>query len=93
MNGRHTAERSALNRMITALLMLLLAAAAVSAQGAPAELAIRRITPVGDDILAANQIVIEFNRAVVPLGRMDRDAAELPITITPALNCKWRWIN
>ncbi len=49
MNGRHTAERSALNRMITALLMLLLAAAAVSAQGAPADLSIRRITPVGDD--------------------------------------------
>ena len=56
-------------------------------------LSIRRIAPLGDDVPAANQIVIEFNRPVVPLGRMERTASELPITITPELNCRWRWIN
>ena len=56
-------------------------------------LSIRRITPVGADVTPANQIVIEFNRPVVPLGRMDRSASELPITISPTLSCKWRWIN
>ena len=61
--------------------------------GTLTELSIRRITPVGDDVPAANQIVIEFNRPVVPLGRMERTASELPISITPELNCKWRWIN
>ena len=81
--------------MVGALLIVLTAGAAIPAQAgdAAAELSIHRITPVGDDVPAANQIVIEFSRAVVPLGRMERDASELPITIAPALNCKWRWIN
>ena len=56
-------------------------------------LSIRRITPVGDDVPPSNQVLIEFDRPVVPLGRMERKASELPITITPQLNCKWRWID
>jgi hypothetical protein len=58
-----------------------------------ASLGIRRITPAGEDVPPANQVLIEFDRPVVPLGRMERKASELPITITPRLNCKWRWIN
>jgi len=54
---------------------------------------ITRITPEGIDVPAQNQIVIQFDRPVVPLGRMDRKAAELPIKITPKLNCQWRWLN
>jgi uncharacterized protein YfaS (alpha-2-macroglobulin family) len=54
---------------------------------------ITRITPDGKDVPAQNQIVIQFNRPVVPLGRMDRKAEELPIKITPQLNCEWRWLN
>ncbi len=56
-------------------------------------LSIRLITPMGNDVPPANQVLIEFDRPVVPLGRMERDASELPITITPELSCKWRWIN
>jgi uncharacterized protein YfaS (alpha-2-macroglobulin family) len=56
-------------------------------------LAVQRITPEGDDVPATRQIVIQFNQPVVPLGRMERDAAEIPITITPALNCKWHWLS
>ncbi|MCB9979174.1 MAG: large extracellular alpha-helical protein [Rhodospirillales bacterium] len=41
----------------------------------------------------ARQIVIEFSRPVVPLGRMDRTAEEVGITITPALTCAWRWLG
>ena len=94
MNGRRLAAEMR-RRMVGALLIVLTAGAAIPAQAgdAAAELSIRRITPVGADVPAANQIVIEFSRAVVPLGRMERDASELPITIAPALNCKWRWIN
>ena len=57
------------------------------------ELSIQRITPHGENISQAQQIVIEFNQPVVPLGDMKRNASELPITITPALNCQWRWMD
>lgn len=56
-------------------------------------LEILRITPQGEDVPAGNQIVIQFNRAVVPVGRMDRTAEEVGITVKPSLNCQWRWIN
>lgn len=72
-------------------------AAALPAQAenkpAPQPLEITRITPEGDDVPASRQIVITFNRAVVPLGKMDRSADEIPVTILPALECEWRWIN
>lgn len=59
----------------------------------PKNLSIVRITPSGEDVPPSNQIVIEFNRPVVPIGKMDRTAAEIGITITPNLNCQWRWLN
>ena len=52
-----------------------------------------RITPAGDDVPPGRQIVFQFNREVVPLGRMERKSSEIPITITPALECQWRWLN
>ena len=42
---------------------------------------------------AGRQIVIQFNRPVVPIGRMERNPDEIPIEITPQLNCQWRWLN
>jgi hypothetical protein len=57
------------------------------------DLKITRINPSGEDVAADRQIVFEFNKAVVPIGRMERTAAEIPIVISPALNCEWRWIN
>lgn len=59
----------------------------------PQELRILRVTPEGADVPAANQIVIEFNRPVVPLGKMERSQDQIPITITPTVNCQWRWLN
>lgn len=56
-------------------------------------LEITRITPDGTDVAAERQIVITFNRPVVPVGRMERSAEEIPVTITPALDCAWRWLN
>jgi alpha-2-macroglobulin len=69
------------------------AAAHAGAQENQGKLQIFRITPEGDDVLAEKQIVITFDRDVVPLGRMDRTSAEIPVTISPALKCEWRWIN
>ncbi len=64
-----------------------------AAQETPANLQILRITPEGDDVPAEKQIVITFDRDVVPLGRMERSSAEIPVTVSPALKCEWRWIN
>ena len=52
-----------------------------------------RITPSGDDVPVGQQIVFEFDRSVAPLGRMEREASEIPITIEPAPTCRWRWLN
>ncbi|MCB1742061.1 MAG: large extracellular alpha-helical protein, partial [Gammaproteobacteria bacterium] len=52
-----------------------------------------RVTPTGEDVPATRQVVIQFNRPVVPLGRMERGADEIPISIEPALACQWRWLD
>ena len=56
-------------------------------------LEIIKITPDGEDVPAGNQIVIQFNRPVVPIGKMERESSEIPVIITPAVACEWRWIN
>ena len=57
------------------------------------ELKILRITPDGADVPVGRQIVIQFNRPVVAIGRMERTAGEIPVEITPKLECEWRWLN
>ena len=52
-----------------------------------------RVTPAGEDVPLSVQIVFEFNRPVVPLGRMERLPEEVPIAIMPRLACAWRWLN
>ena len=58
-----------------------------------ASLKIVRITPNGMDVPPGRQIVFQFDRPVVPVGRMERKAEEIPITISPAVDCRWRWLN
>ena len=55
---------------------------------------VQRITPSGDHAdHTASQVVIQFSRAMVPVGNMARTADEVPVTITPTLACEWRWLN
>ena len=56
-------------------------------------LEILNITPDGEDVPAGNKIVFQFNKAVVPVGAMDRKASEIPITIEPEVTGRWRWLN
>jgi alpha-2-macroglobulin len=51
------------------------------------------INPGGEEVPPARQLVLRFNRPVVPVGRMERDAAEIPVTINPPLACEWRWLD
>ncbi|MDY0040883.1 MAG: alpha-2-macroglobulin family protein, partial [Desulforhabdus sp.] len=52
-----------------------------------------RISPSGEDVPTGRQIVFQFDRPVVPLGRMERKSDEIPIAIEPGLKCQWRWLN
>lgn len=67
--------------------------AAADEKGSGGALKIVRITPSGDDVPAGRQIVFEFDRPVVPLGKMERSASEIPIEIEPGVSCQWRWLN
>ncbi len=58
-----------------------------------AKLLITRITPTGKDVPAKRQIIFKFNQPVVPIGRMERKSAEIPISISPKVQCEWRWLN
>jgi uncharacterized protein YfaS (alpha-2-macroglobulin family) len=80
--------------VLTLFLSLYLGAPSpAQAQESQKELGILRVTPEGTDVSSTRQIVIEFNRPVVPIGTMDRQEADLGISISPALQCQWRWLN
>ena len=53
-------------------LLLLLCATFSTAQTKREPLKLLRVTPAGEDVPLSAQIVFEFNRPVVPLGRMER---------------------
>ena len=74
-------------------LLLLLCATFSTAQTKREPLKLLRVTPAGEDVPLSAQIVFEFNRPVVPLGRMERLPEEVPIAIMPRLACAWRWLN
>ena len=79
------------NRAAALLLAALLSggAGAVNAES----LGVLRITPAGEDVTAATQIVVHFDRAVVPLGRMERGSDEVPVRVMPDPGCQWRWLD
>src|SRR5690606_6905411 len=68
-------------------------AQAAAAAAADTPLRITSITPSGTNVPAGRQIVIQFDRPVVPLGRMARSADEIPVEIRPAVDCPWRWLD
>lgn len=74
-------------------LLLLLGATLGMAPTRPEPLTLLRVTPAGEDVPLGTQIVFEFNRPVVPPGRMERQPEEIPIAIMPRLPCVWRWLN
>jgi alpha-2-macroglobulin len=52
-----------------------------------------RITPQGDTNSSQRQIVVQFDRPMVVLGSASPKLATVPVTIKPALNCNWHWLN
>ncbi|MHC1729954.1 MAG: alpha-2-macroglobulin [Syntrophobacteraceae bacterium] len=93
LSFRNTLVGMLLLVFLSTINLLAAADAAADEKGAGGILKITRITPSGVDVPAGRQIVFEFNRPVVPLGKMERSASEIPIEIEPALTCQWRWLN
>ncbi len=56
-------------------------------------LEVLRVSPAGDEVPVGQQIVIQFDRPVVPLGRMERASDEVPVRVTPDPGCEWRWLD
>lgn len=73
------------------LLWALTWAGAACARGG--DLQVRRISPSGDDVQPGQEAVIQFDRAMVPLGHMGRKTATLPVSIRPDPGCQWRWLD
>ena len=59
----------------------------------PTSLKISSITPEGENVQSRRQIVVQFDRDVVPLGAMERSRDEIPVTITPDVKGQWRWLD
>ncbi len=56
-------------------------------------LQVRRISPSGTDVQPGQEAVIQFDRAMVPLGHMGRKTSKLPVHIAPDPGCQWRWLD
>ncbi|MGC8517090.1 MAG: alpha-2-macroglobulin family protein [Steroidobacteraceae bacterium] len=80
---------------LTRAYALTVLAALLVLTGAPAHAAgvlkVLAVTPAGTDVPLGQEIVLQFNRSMVPLGRMGR--AAVPVRIRPALHCQWRWLD
>lgn len=72
--------------------LCLSAQAEIAPQPTTEPLQVVRVTPEGEGIPEAGQIVIEFNHAMAKLGQ-EPSLTDLPITITPEVKGHWHWIN
>ncbi|MGH8311650.1 MAG: Ig-like domain-containing protein [Gammaproteobacteria bacterium] len=83
-----------LHHFVFIVATLLSCAAAMPAKAASSDaLQLLSITPAGNDVPPGQEIVLQFDRPMVALGNMARSAKTIPVHITPALSCEWRWLN
>src|SRR5690349_22512654 len=54
---------------------------------------VMRITPDGETESAQRQVLIQFDRPMVVLGSVPPKLDKVPVSITPALDCNWHWVN
>ncbi|TAL85467.1 MAG: hypothetical protein EPN74_08285 [Rhodanobacter sp.] len=64
-----------------------------AARAADGDLQVRRISPSGTNVQPGQEAVIQFDRAMVPLGHMGRDSTTLPVRMRPDPGCQWRWLD
>ncbi len=56
-------------------------------------LRVRRISPSGREVEPGQELVIQFDRAMVPLGAMAREPSRLDVSVSPDPGCQWRWLD
>ena len=56
-------------------------------------LEILRVTPNSTGTTQVKQITITFDKPVVAIGEMAVKKADNLVTITPSIDCEWRWLN
>ena len=92
MSGRSLALRASAS-------VALLALAGISSADTPSiatpsgAVQVLRITPSGQVESAQRQVVIQFDRPMIVLGAAPPKLDSAPVTITPALQCNWHWVN
>lgn len=60
----------------------------------PKGLYVIRVTPEGVDIpITTRNILIQFNRPVIPINKTQQSSTETQITFTPTLHCNWHWLS
>ncbi len=65
-----------------------------NANSAKQKLELIRITPNGDGVNPSNrQLVFKFNQPMTAVGLHQVDAQDVPIKISPAVDCEWRWLD
>jgi len=61
---------------------------------ANADLSVLRAVPQGSDVPnPLRQIVVTFDRDVIPIGDMQVDAAKVSASIEPTAKCHWHWLD
>lgn len=55
-------------------------------------LQVMRVLPAGDNVTQTDSVNITFSKPMVALGEFEK-TAQIPVEITPKLECEWRWIN
>jgi hypothetical protein len=57
-------------------------------------LKVARVVPEGDAVPSSGrQLVVTFDRPVVPIGLVAVGGEQSPISISPAVSCHWHWID
>ena len=69
------------------------ASSAASAPAGSTQLQVRRISPSGQEVEPGQELVIQFDRAMVPLGAVAHEPARLDVSVRPDPGCQWRWLD
>ena len=66
---------------------------AITCLEAHADLRITEITPSGGNVPPGHQISIKFDKDVIAFGETVNDEILDSISIRPAIDCSWQWVN
>ena len=88
-----TTARFALVAIVFASITSLAAADTPGVETPSGPVQVLRITPDGDTNSSERQIVVQFDRPMVVLGSVPPKLDNVPVSITPALECNWHWVN